>query len=69
MAGSAKEFLNKVASDPEERKKLHDAIAADIVKAGAEQGYEFTEAELDETMGAPSRGTVEADDGVSIGWN
>jgi nitrogen fixation uncharacterized protein len=45
-ADKVDEFLQYLINNPLEREKLQDATAADILQAGKNAGYNFTESDL-----------------------
>ena len=45
-ANQAADFLQHLINNPLEREKFQDATAADIVQAGSDAGYTFTESDL-----------------------
>jgi len=66
----AKQYLTSLASDQAARTKLQDALAEDIVKAGAAAGFAFTETELGGLLGNVTGGGGGSQAlGTSIGWS
>jgi hypothetical protein len=45
--GYALDFVQYIIKSPQEREKLQDATAAEIVQAGRDAGYDFIESDLD----------------------
>ncbi len=43
----AEEFITYLKNKPHELKKLRDATATDIVQAGKDAGFDFSESDLD----------------------
>ena len=46
IASRAADFLLTLINNPQERERLRNATAAEIVQAGKEAGYNFTESDL-----------------------
>ncbi len=45
-ANRVADFIEFLIKNPDEREKLQDASTAEIVQAGKEAGYDFTESDL-----------------------
>jgi predicted ribosomally synthesized peptide with nif11-like leader len=46
IVNQATDFLQYLSNNPHEREKLQDATLTDIVQAGKDAGYNFTESDL-----------------------
>jgi predicted ribosomally synthesized peptide with nif11-like leader len=66
IATQATDFLQYLSNNPQEREKLQDASLADIVQAGKDAGYNFTESDL---MAIIQRVTVTGNPGVATPVN
>jgi predicted ribosomally synthesized peptide with nif11-like leader len=65
VANPATDFLQYLSKNPQEREKLQDASLAEVVQAGKDAGYNFTENDL---MAIIQRATITSP-GVSTPMN
>jgi predicted ribosomally synthesized peptide with nif11-like leader len=66
IADQATDFLQYLSNNPQEREKLQDATLPEIVQAGKEAGYNFTEGDL---VALIQRVTITGNPGVSTPVN
>jgi len=66
VSSSLENFLQYLTKNSEVREKLQDASAAEVVQAGKDAGYDFTENDLYTLI---QRATVTSDTGIPIPTN